>query len=73
MTGYLIRRSMKNMQKRGGREQIASSEIKVECLKCHVTMIVKLADIKSNRLLRCPVCRTPINDLGTYRQQTVCY
>jgi len=59
---------MKNMQKRSGIEQIASSEIKVECPRCHANMIAKLADIRSNRLLRCPVCRTPINDLGTYRQ-----
>ncbi len=44
----------------GGR--IAYNETKVECPKCHVTMIATVADLKSDKLLRCPVCRTPLND-----------
>jgi len=72
MTGDLMRKSMKNIQKRSEKERITGSEIRVECSRCHTTMIAKLADIRSNRLLKCPVCRTTINDLETYRQ-TVCY
>jgi len=59
---------MENMQKRSEREQIGSSETKVECPRCHAIMIAKLVDIKSNKLLRCRICRTPINDLEMYRQ-----
>ncbi len=33
-------------------------ETKVECPKCQATAIVKVADLRSNKLLRCPACRT---------------
>ena len=66
-------RNMKSaQQKKTIEEYITDGETKVECLKCHhATMIAKIADIKS-RLLRCPVCRTPVNDPETFRQM-VCY
>ncbi len=44
----------------GGR--IAYNETQVECPACYATMIAKVADLKSDKLLRCPVCRTPLND-----------
>lgn len=53
-------RSMRNMPADTLQEHIADNEIKVECPKCGVTMIVKVADLRSKKLLRCPACRTPI-------------
>lgn len=55
---------MMNMRQSPLSEHSAYKEIKVECPKCHVTMI-KVADLRSNKLLRCPVCRTPINLIWT--------
>jgi len=44
-------------------QNIADNETEVKCRNCEVTMIVKVADLRSHRLLRCPVCRTAINEL----------
>jgi len=42
-------------------EMLGYNETKVECPGCHATMVVRVAELKSNKLLRCLVCKTPIN------------
>ena len=50
-------------QKKTIEEHVAYNEIEVKCRNCEVTVIAKVADLRSNRLIRCPACRTVINEL----------
>ena len=54
---------MKNTPQSTLSQNIAYNEIEVKCRNCKVTVIAKVADLRSNRIIRCPACRTAINEL----------